>query len=71
MYMYLIRHAEADYATGVPYHVAPGPSLTEAGIKQAAQLGPLLASASIERRCFIAVSPLRADCRVARGDVGS
>lgn len=56
MYMYLIRHAEADYSTGTPYHAAPGPGLTEAGMQQAARLGPLLAASSIER---VVASPFR------------
>jgi len=56
MYMYLIRHAEADYTTGVPYYVAPGPGLTEAGLQQAQQLGPLLAASNIER---VVASPFR------------
>lgn len=56
MYMYLIRHAEADYSTGVPYHVAPGPALTEAGMQQAEQLGQLLAGSAIER---VVCSPFR------------
>src|SRR5919199_6136676 len=33
--IYLIRHASARYDTGVPYHIAPGPPLTDAGIEQA------------------------------------
>ena len=56
MLIYLIRHAEADYSVSGPYHVAPGPSLTDAGHRQAADTAQLLALSGVER---VVSSPMR------------
>lgn len=56
MFLYLIRHAQPDYAAPVPYHRPPGPALTAQGQMQAAALVPLLHGANIE---CVATSPLR------------
>ncbi len=65
MLIYLIRHALPHYDTGVPYHIAPGPLLAEAGIEQAAATARLLQHAGIERvvsspmrRCVMTAEPL-------------
>ena len=65
MLIYLIRHALADYATGLPYHIAPGPHLSETGQTQAAATADLLAHSGIERvvsspmrRCLLTAEPL-------------
>jgi len=67
MYLYLIRHAQPDYAVAIPYHVPPGPPLTEFGLAQAAALVPMLAQSGIERvvsspfrRCVMTAEPLAA-----------
>ena len=56
MLIFLIRHALADYTTGVPYHIAPGPGLSETGYAEAAAIAPLLAPCGIER---VVSSPMR------------
>lgn len=65
MFLYLIRHAQPDYAAPVPYHRPPGPGLTDAGRAQAAALVPLLRGSGIERvvssplrRCVMTAEPL-------------
>lgn len=67
MYLYLIRHAQPHYNAPMPYHLPPGPSLTDAGMQQAAALVPLLTGANIERivssplrRCTMTAEPLAA-----------
>ena len=67
MYLYLIRHAQPYYNAPMPYHVPPGPGLTDAGLQQAADLVPLLTGAAIERivssplrRCTMTAEPLAA-----------
>lgn len=67
MYLYLIRHAQPFYSAPGPYHLPPGPGLTDDGIAQAARLGPILAGAGIERvvssplrRCMMTAEPLAA-----------
>ena len=56
MYLYLIRHAQPEYNAQGPYHLPPGPGLTELGLEQAAALVPMLERCGIER---IVSSPLR------------
>ncbi|HEX6291697.1 MAG TPA: histidine phosphatase family protein [Herpetosiphonaceae bacterium] len=56
MYLYLIRHAQPHYSAPGPYHLPPGPGLTDDGIVQAARLGPMLSRSGIER---VVSSPLR------------
>lgn len=56
MYLYLIRHAHPDYNAPVPYHLPPGPGLTETGLEQAAGLVAMLRHSGIER---VVSSPLR------------
>jgi broad specificity phosphatase PhoE len=56
MYLYVIRHAQPDYNAPVPYHTAPGPGLTPAGVAQAGAMAALLRHAGIER---VLSSPLR------------
>ena len=65
MLIYLIRHALARYDSGLPYHLVPGPSLSETGIEQAAAAAQLLERAGIERvvsspmrRCIMTAEPL-------------
>ena len=65
MLIYLIRHALADYTTGVPYHIAPGPGLSETGYAEASAIVPLLVHCGIERvmsspmrRCLQTAEPL-------------
>jgi broad specificity phosphatase PhoE len=65
MLIYLIRHALADYTTGMPYHISPGPDLSETGYAEAAAIAPLLAPCGIERvisspmrRCLQTAEPL-------------
>jgi broad specificity phosphatase PhoE len=67
MYLYLIRHAQPFYNAPGPYHLPPGPGLTEAGIAQAALLAGMLRGAGIERvvssplrRCTMTAEPLAA-----------
>lgn len=67
MFLYLIRHAQPFYNDPVPYHLPPGPGLTDAGLEQAAQLAPMLRSAGIKRivssplrRCTMTAEPLAA-----------
>ncbi len=67
MYLYLIRHAQPHYNAPVPYHVPPGPGLTEHGLAQAAALVPMLRQVGIERlvssplrRCTMTAEPLAA-----------
>lgn len=45
--LYLVRHATADRASGVPYHTLPGPPLTPAGRLEAAQAAGWLAGRGI------------------------
>ena len=63
--MYLIRHALAHYDSGIPYHLVPGPALTETGLEQAAEAARLLEHAGIRRvvsspmrRCIMTAEPL-------------
>jgi broad specificity phosphatase PhoE len=65
MLIYLIRHALADFTTGVPYHLMPGPGLSEQGYEQASAMAGLLARSGIERvvsspmrRCTLTAEPL-------------
>lgn len=58
--IYLVRHALARYDTGVPYGIAPGPPLAEAGIAQAEAAADLLEGTGIAR---VVSSPLRR-CRM-------
>jgi broad specificity phosphatase PhoE len=65
MFLYLIRHAEPDYAAPIPYHRPPGPALTAVGQVQAAALVPLLHGVGLEcvvssplRRCVMTAEPL-------------
>lgn len=67
MYLYLIRHAQPHYNAPGPYHLPPGPGLTEIGMQQAAALGPMLQRSGIERvvssplrRCTMTAEPLAA-----------
>lgn len=67
MFLYLIRHAQPFYNEPVPYHLPPGPGLTEAGIEQAAVLPAMLRGYGIERivssplrRCAMTAEPLAA-----------
>lgn len=67
MYFYLIRHAQPDYHAPMPYHLPPGPGLTETGLEQAAALVPMLRHSGIERivssplrRCTMTAEPLAA-----------
>lgn len=67
MYLYLIRHAQPDYNAPMPYHLPPGPGLTETGLTQAAALAPMLERCGIERivssplrRCTMTAAPLAA-----------
>lgn len=67
MFLYLIRHAQPFYNEPVPYHIPPGPGLTEVGMAQAAALGPMLGVSGIERvvssplrRCTMTAEPLAA-----------
>jgi phosphohistidine phosphatase SixA len=67
MYLYLIRHAQPFYNAPVPYHLPPGPELTELGRTQAAALAPMLERSGIERivssplrRCTMTAEPLAA-----------
>ncbi len=67
MYLYLIRHAQPDYNAPMPYHLPPGPRLTERGLQQAAALVPMLSGSGIERiitsplrRCIMTAEPLAA-----------
>ncbi|GIW02464.1 histidine phosphatase family protein [Roseiflexus sp.] len=47
--LFLIRHAEPDRATGLPYAVLPGPPLTLRGEEEAVQAGHWLRERGIER----------------------
>jgi broad specificity phosphatase PhoE len=67
MFLYLIRHAQPFYNAPMPYHLPPGPGLTESGLEQAAALAPMLARSGIERlissplrRCTMTAEPLAA-----------
>ena len=67
MYLYLIRHAQPFYNAPMPYHLPPGPGLTDKGLEQAAGLVPMLSRAGIERmvssplrRCTMTAEPLAA-----------
>lgn len=67
MYFYLIRHAQPEYNSPVPYFQPPGPGLTETGLEQAAGLVPMLQRSGIERivssplrRCTMTAEPLAA-----------
>lgn len=46
--LYLIRHAAPDRNTGVPYQIHPGPPLTEAGQREAAELAIWLETRGVE-----------------------
>lgn len=67
MQIYLVRHALPDYATGVAYHLPPGPPLTETGMEQAAGAARLLSRFPIRRvvsspmrRCLMTAEPIAA-----------
>lgn len=67
MFVYLIRHAQPFYNAPMPYHLPPGPGLTEKGLAQAAALVPMLRNAGIARlvssplrRCVMTAEPLAA-----------
>jgi broad specificity phosphatase PhoE len=67
MFVYLIRHAQPFYNAPMPYHLPPGPGLTEKGLEQAAALVPMLRNAGIQRlvssplrRCVMTAEPLAA-----------
>lgn len=67
MYLYLIRHAQPFYNAPMPYHLPPGPGLTDHGLSQAEALVPMLRNVGIERivssplrRCLMTVEPLAA-----------
>ena len=47
--LYLVRHAMPDRGTSVPYNIAPGPPLTPAGVREAAQAAHWLAGRGVER----------------------
>ena len=47
--LYLIRHAQPDRSTGVPYNVMPGPQLTPIGRQEAVQTAFWLGGRGIER----------------------
>ncbi len=47
--LFLIRHAEPDRTTGLPYAVMPGPPLTLRGEEEAVQAGHWLRGRGIER----------------------
>jgi len=47
--LFLIRHAEPDRTTGLPYAVMPGPPLTLRGEEEAVQAGHWLRDRCIER----------------------
>lgn len=47
--LYLIRHAAPDRGSGIPYQIHPGPPLTEAGRKEAAEMAAWLNGRGIER----------------------
>lgn len=71
MFLYLIRHAEPDYAARVPYHRPPGPELTERGQSQAAALVPLMGGTGVQRvvssplrRCIMTGTPVAAALQV-------
>lgn len=65
MLLYLIRHAQPDMKTGLPYQTMPGPPLAGEGLAQAAGIARLLEHAAIERvisspmrRCTMTAEPL-------------
>lgn len=61
--IFLARHAEPDRARyDIPYHIPPGPPLTEKGLREAAELGEYLRAAGTA--CFLA-SPLERAWRTA------
>src|SRR4028118_874801 len=67
MFVYLIRHAQPFYNAPMPYHLPPGPGLTEKGLAQATALVPMLRGVGIERlvssplrRCVMTAEPLAA-----------
>ena len=47
--LFLVRHAAPDRATGVPYHIHPGPPLTAIGEREAAATGAWLRDRGIEQ----------------------
>lgn len=47
--LYVIRHAEPDRSTGVPYNLMPGPPLTLQGEQEAIQAGHWMRQRGIER----------------------
>lgn len=46
--VYLIRHAQPDRTTNIPYNTVPGPSLTPAGREEAAEAARWLAGRGVE-----------------------
>ena len=66
MLIYLVRHAQADLHTSLPYHTLPGPPLTPAGLEQAAAAARVLEHCGLARvvsspwrRCTQTAEPLR------------
>mgnify|MGYP005817552989 CR=1 FL=1 len=61
--LYLARHAAPDRTRfDLPYHIPPGPNLTEKGLREAAELGEFLCGAGVVH--FLA-SPLERAWRTA------
>ena len=62
--LYLIRHAAPDWTLkDIPYHIPPGPPLTEQGLQEAEQLGLYLKQAGVQR---LFASPLERALHTAR-----
>lgn len=47
--LFLIRHAEPDRTTGVPYNIMPGPPLTLRGEQEAVEAGHWIRERGVER----------------------
>lgn len=61
--LYLVRHATPDWSRrDIPYHVPPGPELTEKGHQEAAELAEFLSKQKI---AHILASPLERAWRTA------
>ncbi len=62
--LYLIRHATPDWnRKDIPYHLPPGPPLTELGLAEAEALGVFLQSTGIAR---LYASPMERACHTAQ-----
>jgi probable phosphoglycerate mutase len=62
--VYLVRHATPDWSRkDIPYHIPPGPPLTETGRREAADLGAFLRYSGVRR---IYASPLERSEDTAR-----